>query len=333
MKPTAVALLSLVLVSTAACRSAAPDDVPRASGYVEATDVRVASKVTGRVESVTVREGERVTAGQTVITLSTIDATLQRTRLEAERAQADAQLRLLLAGSRDEDVALARAQMAAAEGDLRSAQADLDAATADAARFAQLVEAKAGSTKARDDAEARRRAAEARVQALTDRVAAARATVSRLLAGPRREEVEAARARRAAIDAQLAVVAQDIAEATITAPSDAVVSSRLVEPGELVSPRTPLLVLMDLDRAWVSAYVDEPLVGGLRLDQAATVQTDGGQQLQGRITFIAPRAEFTPRNVQTASERARLVYRVKVAVDNREGVLKPGMPVEVTWAR
>lgn len=332
MKPT-VLLLPLVLASAVACRSAAPDDTPRASGYVEATDVRVASKVAGRVEAVAVQEGARVAAGQTLITLSTIDATLQRSRLEAERAQADAQLRLVLAGSREEDIALARAQMAAADGDLQSARAELEAATADAARFAKLVEANAGSVKARDDAEARRRSAEARVQALTDRVAAARATVSRLVAGPRREEVDAARARRAAVDAQLEAVAQDIAEATITAPIAGVVSSRLVEPGELVTPRTPLLVLMDLDRAWVSAYVDEPLVGSLRLDQEATVRTDGGQQLTGRITFIAPRAEFTPRNVQTAGERARLVYRVKVAVDNRDGILKPGMPVEVTWTR
>jgi HlyD family secretion protein len=89
--------------------------------------------------------------------------------------------------------------------------------------------------------------------------------------------------------------------------------------------------VIDLDRAWADAYVEEPLVPSLKIDEAATVITDAGNRLAGRIAFISPRAEFTPRNVQTAAERAKLVYRVKVTVDNRQGVLKPGMPVEVEF--
>jgi HlyD family secretion protein len=104
-----------------------------------------------------------------------------------------------------------------------------------------------------------------------------------------------------------------------------------VEPGELVAPRVPLLVIIDLDRAWATAYVEEPRVASVTIGQAATVITDGGDRLEGQVTFISPRAEFTPRNVQTASERAKLVYRVKVSVDNRAGILKPGMPVEVDF--
>jgi HlyD family secretion protein len=91
-------------------------------------------------------------------------------------------------------------------------------------------------------------------------------------------------------------------------------------------------VIIDLDHAWANAYVEERAIGDVKLDQAAVVITDGGQRLNGRVTFISPRAEFTPRNVQTADERAKLVYRVKVSVDNREGILKPGMPVEVELA-
>jgi HlyD family secretion protein len=76
-------------------------------------------------------------------------------------------------------------------------------------------------------------------------------------------------------------------------------------------------------------YVEEPLVPRVRIDQPATVITDAGDRLEGRVAFVSPKAEFTPRNVQTADERAKLVYRVKVTVDNRRGILKPGMPVEV----
>jgi HlyD family secretion protein len=85
----------------------------------------------------------------------------------------------------------------------------------------------------------------------------------------------------------------------------------------------------DLDHAWADVYVDEPLVPRLRLGQSATVFTDAAQEgIPGTVSFISPRAEFTPRNVQTAEDRSKLVYRVKVSVDNRDGVLKSGMPVE-----
>ena len=104
------------------------------------------------------------------------------------------------------------------------------------------------------------------------------------------------------------------------------------EPGELIAPGAPVAVVVDLDRAWVNAYVEEPVVPTLRLDAEAAVVTDAGDRLAGRIAFIAPRAEFTPRNVQTSAERARLVYRVRVTVDNTAGILKPGMPVEVEFA-
>ncbi len=99
-------------------------------------------------------------------------------------------------------------------------------------------------------------------------------------------------------------------------------------PARSIAPRTPLVVVTDLDHAWANVYVDEPVVPRLRLGQKVTLVTDAGQRLEGTITFISPKAEFTPRNVQTADERSRLVYRIKVSADNKEGVLKPGMPIE-----
>jgi HlyD family secretion protein len=87
--------------------------------------------------------------------------------------------------------------------------------------------------------------------------------------------------------------------------------------------------IVDLDHAWANIYIDEPLVPRLRLGQPATIFTDaGGAGLAGTVTFISPKAEFTPRNVQTAEERSKLVYRIKVSVDNTQGILKQGMPVE-----
>jgi HlyD family secretion protein len=123
-----------------------------------------------------------------------------------------------------------------------------------------------------------------------------------------------------------------VADAVVTAPSAGVITEKLAEPGELAAPGTPIAVLTDLDHAWANVYVDEPVVPRLRLGQTATVHTDAGGALQGAVSYISPRAEFTPRNVQTAEERSKLVYRVKITVDNREGILKPGMPVEAELA-
>lgn len=313
----------------AGCRAETTDAPPKASGYVEATDVRVASKVAGRVASVAVQEGQRVDAGSVVATLSTTDIDLALGRVRAERAQAVAQLNLLLAGPRVEDIRQAEAQAAAATADRQAAESDLAAAKIDEARFQQLVDKNAGAVKQRDDAVARRQLAEARLQAADERLGVAKSTVARVKAGARPEELAGARARISAVDAQAAILEHDKTETTITAPVAGIVASRLVEPGELVAPGSPVILIVDLDRAWASVYLEETLVPQVKLDQPATVVTDAGDRLEGRVSFISPRAEFTPRNVQTANERAKLVYRLKVSVDNRKGILKPGMPVEV----
>ncbi len=319
------------LSAVAACTRDAADAQSRASGFVEATDVRLAAKVGGRVLTVSAVEGARVSAGEPLVVLETTDVDLAARRVAAERDQAVAALRLLEAGARVEEVRQAEAQAAAAAADREAARADLAAAAADAVRFERLVANRAGAEKPRDDAVARRDLAAARLRATDARVAAAEATLANLRAGARPEEIAAARARIAAIDAERARLDQNRLDAVVTAASDGIVTSRLVEPGELVAPGAPLVVIIDLDHAWANVYVEEPVVPTLRIDQPATVLTDAGDRIEGRVAFISPRAEFTPRNVQTADERARLVYRVKVIVDNREGVLKPGMPVEAEF--
>jgi HlyD family secretion protein len=322
-------LVVALLAASGACHRSATNEVRRASGYVDATDVRIAARVPGRVASVAVVEGMRVKAGDPVATLSTDDVDLALGRAKAERAAADAQLRLLQAGARPEDVRQAEAQVEAASADQQAADAQVASARADESRFAQLVEQHAGATKPLDDARTARTLAEARAKAAGDHLAAARAALARVQAGARPQEIDAARARVAAADAQIATIEHDRAETRIVAPSAGIVTARLVEPGELVAVGAPIAVVTDLDQAWVNAYVEAPVVPTLRIQQQVTVVTDAGDRLAGTIAFIAPNAEFTPRNVQTAAERARLVYRVKVTVDNSRGILKPGMPVEV----
>ncbi len=326
----------LILIASATawlagCRTAEESTAPRATGYVEATEVRVAARVPGRVADVLVTEGQRVEAGTVVVTLSTAEIDLMLRRVAAERAQADAQLRLLQRGARPEDIAQAEAQLAAAQSDQRAAEAELSAASGDEARFEQLLARRAGSQKQRDDARARVDQARERRRGAEERVRAARAGVERLRAGARVEEVEGARARVASVDAQLAVLQKSLGDAQVMAPAGGLVTQKLVEAGEIVAPRTPLVVVTDLDHAWANVFVPEPMVPRIMLGQAASVRTDAGSSVQGKVTFISPRAEFTPRNVQTADERSKLVYRVKITVDNSAGMLKQGMPVDADF--
>ena len=321
--------LAAAVACACACAPMPPADHVRVSGQVEATDVQVAAQVGGRLLELRVAEGDRLKAGDVVARLDAADAQLAMARARADREQADAQLRLLLAGARVEDIRQAEAQLATTETEVRAADAELAAAQADVDRFEALLASNSGSRKQRDDAVTRSDVAKARAQGARDRVRAAREAVARLRAGSRREEIDAARARVAAAAAQIATWDKAIADATVTAPIAGIVADTLADVGELLQPRAAIVVLTDLDHVWANVYVDEPAVPRLRLGQPATLFTDaGGPGLAGTVSYISSKAEFTPRNVQTAEDRSKLVYRVKVSVDNAAGTLKVGMPVE-----
>jgi len=326
-----IAVLAAVCAAAAvsACQKKAPSDRIRASGYVEATDVQVSPQVGGRILALRVEEGGRVEAGQVIAELDTTDVQLVLRRARADRDQADAQLRLLLAGSRAEDVRQAQAQLAGAEADVAASRDDLASAQTDFRRFDALLKSNSGSEKQRDDAASRRDIAAARLRSVEERVRGAREALARLEAGARPQEIQAARARVASSDAQIATLEQNFADAVLKSPVSGIVTQKLVDAGETIAPRTPIVTVTDLDHAWANVYIDEPQVPRVTLGQSATLFTDaGGAGLTGQVTFISAKAEFTPRNVQTSEERSKLVYRLKITVDNRAGKLKQGMPVE-----
>jgi HlyD family secretion protein len=326
-------LVPVVPALLVACAPAPPSDRLRVSGNIEATEVHTAAEVGGRLVELRVDEGDRIEAGAVIARLDTEDTMLQMARMRADRATAVAQLRLLEAGSRAEDIRQARAQVDAATADVAAIDAETTAAQLDLDRFQALLTANAGSVKQRDDAQARVDTAMARQRAAQDRVRSARETLARLEAGTRPEEIQTARARVAAADAQIAVLEKSVRDASVISPISGIVTQKLVDQGEIIARGTPLVVITDLDHAWANLFVPEPMVPRVTIGQAATVLTDaGGQGIPGKVTFVSPRAEFTPRNVQTAEERSKLVYRIKVTVDNSAGILKLGMPVDAELA-
>ncbi len=336
MKTTTIgrhALACAVGLLMSACAEQPPSNTLRASGHVEATEVLVSSEVPGRIIELRVAEGDRVAKGDVIAKLDTRDTELQIQLARAERAGAEAQLRLLQAGSRPEDVRQAEAQLEAAEAEVTTINAELRSAELDLQRFESLLQANAGSQKERDDAQARVNVLRERQRGAMERVRAAREATARLRSGARPQEIDAARARVASVDAQIAVLQKSLTDAEVASPVAGIVTQKLADQGELTAARAPLIVVTDLDNAWANVFVPEPMVPRVKLGQAATVRTDaGGQGIEGKVTFISSRAEFTPRNVQTAEERSKLVYRIKVTVDNRAGVLKQGMPVDAELA-
>ena len=325
-------ILAVTLLA-AGCTSEPPSDRLRVSGHVEATETRLAPEVGGRILTLTVKEGDRVQAGQTVLTLDTRDVHLAIDRVKAEQAAAEAQLRLVQAGARVEDIRQAQAQVETARADVSAAKSELQSAEQDLERFDTLLKNNSGSRKQRDDAATRRDVARERVSSSESRVRTAEEALAKLRAGARREEVDAARARVGTVTAQLAPLEKTIADATLQSPVAGLVTEKLVEVGEIIAPRAPAVVVVDLDHAWADVFVPEPAVPQIKIGQPATVFTDaGGSGIAGTISYISPKAEFTPRNVQTAEERSKLVYRVRISVDNKEGVLKQGMPVEAEIA-
>jgi HlyD family secretion protein len=308
--------LPVAVLFTVACAGCARDDARtvRASGQIEATEVRVATKVPGTVAIRAVDEGDRVARGQVLAVLDTVDLDLQRRQAEAESDVARANLSLLLAGSRIEDVRAARAEVA-----LR--QADFDGAASDLARAQSLFESQTGSEKARDDARIRRDMARAALDA-------AREQLARLEHGSRPEERAAARASLARATARVEALAQNVRDCTIRSPVTGVVTERLTEAGELLTAGSGVVVVSDLDRPWLTAFVTGTELPRVRIGSRAEVTTDarGDRPHEGRVTYISPTAEFTPRNVQTEDERAKLVYRIKILLENKDGTFKPGMP-------
>jgi HlyD family secretion protein len=263
-----------------------------------------------------VREGDTVQAGALVARLDDTELGLARDQARAAADLAQAQLDLALAGARDEDIAQAVEAVAAAAETARRADEDLE-------RMRDLFASGSVTQKQRDDAEARATVAAAQARASRSGLEKARALV-------RPEEVRAARARLDQAEAAARLAERRLAEAQVSAPIAGVVAKRLAEVGEIIAPGFPLATIVDLSTARLVVYVGEPDLPRVRVGAGAEVSVDGlpGRTFAGRVTSISPEAEFTPRNVQTTEERAKLVFAVKIELPNPETLLKPGMSAD-----
>jgi HlyD family secretion protein len=360
MNRNRVVIIVLVVAAIAAATAYAAgwfgrDHSLQGSGTVEARDIRVGSKVAGRIEKVLVREGDTVQAGQVLVTFDDREmiATLQQSQASAQKAER---------GYRKEEVEQARAAADAAMAeyeqrkngyrreDIAAAQAELDRAKADETRsrldwqrYEALAQKDLVSKQQRDTAEANWKMAQAQSEN-------AQHKLEELKRGYRPEEIAAAQARYAQAAASLAMMVrgnrpEDVAlaraaysyeqarfrETQVVAPTAATVEVLDVRPGDLVSPNTPVATLLERDQIYVRIYIPETELGHVQLGQKAEIRVDSfpKEVFDGAVEQINQQAEFLPRNVQTREERVHQVFGVKVRINETSGKIRAGMAADV----
>ena len=288
----------------------------RVSGNIEVIDAEVSFKIAGRVEQRLVDEGQMVEKGACVAVLDAADLTADLAMRQADLAGAQSQLAELEAGSRPAEIEAAKARLASAKADNERLETDFRSGQ-------QLLEKKVIS----DEEFVHRKTL---FEAAVARAREAEEQLKLVQEGPRKEQIDQARARVEQAKAAVTLAQTRLGYSRVAAPFAGMVLSKNVEPGEYVAAGTPIVTLGALREPWLRAYVNETDLGRIKPGQRVLVTTDTypGKRYQGRISFIASQAEFTPKNVQTQKERVKLVYRIKIEIPNPNLELKPGMPAD-----
>lgn len=286
-------------------------------GNIDFRQLTLAFNGSERVAEVLVEEGAQVKKGQIVARLDTSRLMPQVAQAEAQAASQRANLDRLKNGNRPEEIAQSRANLESAKAEAVNARAQLERQTA-------LAPKAAVSQQALDEARSAAAVADAKV-------VANQKALDLLVVGSRVEDIQEAEAQLHAAEANVALLHQQLADAELKAPVDAIVQSRLIEPGEMASPTRAAFSLATISPKWVRAYVSETQLGMLRPGMKASVIVDSlpGRAIRGWIGFISSVAEFTPKSVQTEELRTSLVYEVRVFVDDPDNMLRLGMPATV----
>lgn len=365
----AIVILSLALLSLLVLSQRRREPF-QTSGFVEADEIRVGSRVGGRVQKVPATEGAAVRQGELLVELEPFQLLEQKAQAQgllaeaqanldrltngfraeekaqtaARRDQLAAVLKKLEKGARDEDFAVAQAQLKLAQGELELAKLkhqrvealyakqaatsdELDQAGTELRVKQSLVDVRRAELDKLERGTREEELDEARAQ-LAEATAAWKLREN----GYRTEDIEQAQAAVQSAQAALRAIERQLEELRVTAPVDGIVEAVELQPGDLVAANSPILSLMDTSRLWIRTYVPENRLN-VKIGQKVAVFVDSlpNERLEGTISFVARQAEFLPGNVQTPEERSKQVFRVKVAVNDPSGRLRPGMSADVRF--
>ena len=286
-------------------------------GNVDLRQVDLAFNNSERIAAVLAQEGDRVRKGEVLARLDTARLEPQLAQVEAQTAAQRQVVLRLRNGSRPEEIAQARANIEAARAEVVNARLQHD-------RLKSAAEISAGRAVRQQDVDN----ANAALQVAEAKLIVNQRALELSVAGPRKEEVAEAEARLRASEAQAALLRQQLADSQLVAPVNAVVRTRVMEPGEMASPQKTVFSLAIIDPKWVRVYIAEPDLGKIHPGMTAAVAVDSfpNRRFEGWVGFISPVAEFTPKSVHTEELRTTLVYEVRVFVKDPEDNLRLGMP-------
>jgi len=274
-----------------------------ATGTIEATEITVSAQSGGQVKHIIADEGQIVQAGDTLLIIDNTDWQYQLEQARGGYEMAESQYRLALKGARQEDIIQAEANYQNAEADLK--------------RMEELYRVKTITEKQLDDAKTR--------------FTVSKQILEKTRRGLRREEIEIARARRDQAKGLFGSLQKKVNDCVVAAPIGGTITERFVEQGELAGTGSVLFRISNLSLMDITIYVTEIDLPKIQLNQKAVVTVDAfpDKEYEGKVVFISPNAEFTPKNIQTKDERTKLVFSVKVKVPNPDGTLKAGVPADV----
>lgn len=328
-----IPLLVLVLVGAALFDHFKNQDTPsslRISGNIEVTEAQMSFRIPGRLDKRLVDEGDAVSIGQPLARLDKSDQKIAVTLAEANLSYAKAVLAELTAGSRSQEIEAARADYDKAIAAERSTVVRMDQAKADHDRYAALYREGGVSKKMFETYVTQYQTAKNSRDEAVSKIRSAKEQLDLRQAGPRKEMIDQARAKVKSAEEAVKQARRQLDYTELTSPMNGRVLSTSAEAGEYLNPATPVVTLGEIARPWLRAYIGERDLGRIQLNQKVNVTTDSfpGKTYPGTISFINSQAEFTPKSVQTFEERVKLMYRIKIDLENQNDELKPGMPAD-----
>ncbi|NOX64414.1 MAG: HlyD family efflux transporter periplasmic adaptor subunit [Chlorobi bacterium] len=308
-------IIFIILIGFAACSEENDSSLIEHSGTIETTNIILSSQVPGVVNNLFVDEGENVKLGDTLAIIDHEKFDLQLAQAKASLSVAEAQLKILKKGARKED-------KKQAQEILKQAELNLNQVTTNKERMEKLHASKAITEKQYDDAVTA-------YELAVSKYNTAKQNVDKLRSA-RPEDIEKAKANVLKAKSSIGLIQKNINDCYLTAPLDGQIVGRFIEIGESVSFMSSMFKITNLNKANLVIYVTEKELASVKYGQEAEITIDAfdNKSFNGKVVFISPEAEFTPKNIQTKDERTKLVFAVKIDIDNSEHFLKPGMPAD-----
>jgi HlyD family secretion protein len=318
MKKICLIIIPLISLLFAGCSGSNNKNSIEATGTIETVNVVLSSKTSGEIKKISIIEGDKVRLGDTLMVIDTEALRLQLNQQEAGAEMSRAQLDLLRNGSRKEDILLA-------ESNLEQAQVNFNQAKIDLERLQRLYQTQTITKKQYDDAVTH-------FDLMNDQLSSAKENYHKVRNIARPEELKQAEAKLQQSIAYTNLIKKNINDSYIVSPFNGIVVKKYFEIGETVAPMSSLLKISDLTNVELYIYVTELELGKIKLGQKAEVSVDAfkDRKFEGKVTYISPEAEFTPKNIQTKDERTKLVFAIKIELPNPDFELKSGMPADAT---